>query len=165
MSSATESKQNTNLLKMFQDAANKESNNNNDENIQEQISNTPEPPHKKPKSDPKLQTFKEAFGILKSATEKPPPQVDADNPELRSFCEFIFQKLKNYSKQSVNLIQQEILQFYFALMELHFPNKLPRDIPYVVIHRTRFKGRTPRRRLSNENPHALNDRVTLSQLQ
>lgn len=39
--------------------------------------------------------------------------MDADNPELRLFCEFIFQKLKNYSKQSVNLIQQEILQILF----------------------------------------------------
>ncbi|KAJ8912355.1 hypothetical protein NQ315_014722 [Exocentrus adspersus] len=59
--------------------------------------------------------LKEAFGILKSSAEKstptpPPPQ---ENPELRSFCDFIFEKLKYFNKHAINLVQQDILQVIF----------------------------------------------------
>ncbi|KAF5284869.1 hypothetical protein FQR65_LT13385 [Abscondita terminalis] len=63
------------------------------QNTEENISHTvPEPAHKKSKPDPKLQLLKEAFGILKSAAEKPAPlqNLNTENPELRSFCDFIF---------------------------------------------------------------------------
>ncbi|KAG5867873.1 hypothetical protein JTB14_028313 [Gonioctena quinquepunctata] len=78
-------------------------------NTEASTSNSVEPSPKKSKLDPKLQVLKEAFGILKSAAE----QLKDDNPELRSFCDFIYQKMKNYNKQTMNSVQQEIMQIIF----------------------------------------------------
>lgn len=64
-----------------------------------------EPPNKKLKSDRKLQMLKEAFGILKNTANK--PQQDM---ELKSFFDFIQEKMKNYSRDKKNTIQHEIFQ-------------------------------------------------------
>lgn len=70
------------------------------------------------KPDPKLQLLKDAFGILKAAanhTPPPPqpPQLHDDNPEIRSFLDFVLQKMKTYSRHTNNLVQQEICQIIF----------------------------------------------------
>lgn len=55
--------------------------------------------------------LKEAFCILKTATDKPPPtQMNEQNPELRSFFDFIIEKMKNYNNQTKNSVQHEIFQ-------------------------------------------------------
>lgn len=85
-------------------------------------SKTMEPTPKRLKHDPKLQMLKEAFGILKSAAEKP-KQTDNEkdeNPEAKSFCNYIYQKMKNYNRQTLNLVQQEIMQVIFRTDQTNY---------------------------------------------
>lgn len=79
------------------------------------IQNTVEPPTKKLKVDHRLQMLKEAFGILKTAAEKPAPmqEINSENPELKSFCDFIFQKMKNYNKATMTAVQEQIVNILF----------------------------------------------------
>lgn len=66
---------------------------------------SPEPGTKKLKPDPKLQMLKEAFGLLKTAADK--PKKDA---ELQCFFDFIQEKMKSYTRETKNAIQHEIFQ-------------------------------------------------------
>ena len=76
---------------------------NGNENVDDHVT-SPEPNRKKLKQDPKLQMLKEAFGILKNTANKP------HDTELRSFFDFIQEKMKNYTKDTKNAIQHEIFQ-------------------------------------------------------
>ncbi|XP_077302074.1 uncharacterized protein LOC143922619 [Arctopsyche grandis] len=65
------------------------------------------PQRKKLKPDPKLQLIKDAFCVLKTASNSSKNEQDL---ELRSYFDFIIEKMKNYSRTTKNSVQNEIFQ-------------------------------------------------------
>lgn len=58
--------------------------------------------------------LKEAFGILKTASNRAtPPEPTEENRKLKSFANFITEKMKKYSNQTKNIVQQEFFQTIF----------------------------------------------------
>ncbi|XP_066991937.2 uncharacterized protein [Anabrus simplex] len=85
-----------------------------------------EPATKKVKTDPNLQMLKEAFGILQASANRHPSPLSAnDNPELRSFSDFILAKMKTYSLRTKNAVQREIFQIIFRADEGFYDDPRP----------------------------------------
>ncbi|VVC88876.1 unnamed protein product [Leptidea sinapis] len=103
------------------------------ENTDENNANSPttslETSNKKLKADPKLQMLKEAFGILKHTANK--PQQDM---ELKSFFGFIQEKMKYFSRDTKNAIQQEIFQIVMRADQGYY-NTMP-NYGYSGLHKT-----------------------------
>ncbi|XP_069680489.1 uncharacterized protein [Periplaneta americana] len=71
-----------------------------------------EVPKKKVKQEPKEEIIlKDIVGIIKSATTRHTDEEECD--EIKSFCNFIQQKMKKYTTHTKNLVQQEICQVVF----------------------------------------------------
>lgn len=136
-----------------------ENTNNEEANTEEYT--TSQPPRKRSKPDEKLQMLKEAFGILKSSAQKseftpPPPQ---ENPELRSFCDFIFQKLKYLDQHAINVVQQDILQVIFRVNQGYYGSAQQ----YGNLSQPTFYQQTYNSSRSNDTTenHSLHHRSTI----